>query len=140
MAKVLQGSCNWCGSCCGYGAYSKCALPYAFWKWDTQHPGEGLPLVKAVKAKVGEDVVNVSGKVALPGVGSISFYLSEDGLQVSETDNTCPFYNQSTKECKIWDNQYIPNVCKQTPQNVLDEKTDKWSQDHPSCGFYWENS
>ncbi len=139
MAKIIKGECNWCGSCCGYGDYPKCALPYAFWKWDKQHPDLGLTLVKAMKFKIGEDTVNVSNTIAIAGIGVISFYLSKDGLQTSETDKTCPFYNKITKECRIWNTPYIPNICKETPQNIPDEKTKKWSKDHPQCGFYWED-
>ena len=88
MFKTLRGSCNWCGSCCGYGAYDKCAFPYAWWKWDKMHRNEGRAIVKLMKTKTGENV-NVSGKVSIKGIGQISFYLSEEGLQTSETDKTC---------------------------------------------------
>jgi len=142
MSKVLKGSCNWCGSCCGYGTYPKCAFPYAWWKWDKMHPDEGRTIVKAVKAKIGENA-NVSGKINIKGVGQITFYLSEEGLQTSETDKTCPFFDQTTHACKIWNTRYIPDICKvpekSVPQTITDEqKREKWKQDHPNCGFYWE--
>lgn len=140
MSKTIQGSCNWCGSCCGHSSYTKCALPYAFWKWDKQHPGLGLPLVKAIKSIVGEDIYNVSGRIVIEGFGEVDFYLSKDGLQTTDSNTTCPFYNTSTKECKIWNTFYLPEICTKIPQVITGGKTDKWLKDHPDCSFYWEDS
>ncbi len=139
MAKKIKGSCNRCGSCCGYGGYPKCVTPYSLWKWDKQHPELGLPLIKAIKLKTGKNSVNVSNTITISGVGTTSFYLSKDGLQTSETDKTCPFYDRVGKACRIWDTQYIRPICKNMPQGlIIDSQIDKWLKDHPKCGFYWE--
>jgi len=137
MANTIKGSCNWCGSCCGYN-FHKPAIPYAFFAWDKQHPGLGLPLIKLIKKKIGENAVNILSSTNITGAGKIDFYLSKNGLQTSKTDNTCPFFNKETKECKIWNTKYIPNICKQTPQNLSKKQIEKWPQNHPGCGFSWK--
>ncbi len=144
MTKIIKGSCNWCGSCCGFGSYPKPAIPYALFAWDKQHPDLGLSLVKLIKKKIGENAINISNSVAIPETGVVSFYLSKDGLQTSPTDNTCPFFDQTTHACRIWNTKYVPDICKipgkRVPQIVTDEKKrEKWLQDHPNCSFYWED-
>ena len=72
---------------------------------------------------------------------AFGYYLSEDGLQTSPTDNTCPFFDQKAHLCRIWNTPYIPDICKDpvkgTPQSISEDRTEKWSQDHPLCGFNW---
>jgi len=118
---------NWCDG-----------LPEHIFKWYRQHPeweGEN-PVFALARVRIIEQ-----GKknIAIQGVGVISCVYREGiGVCTSETDKSCPFFDKENHLCKIWDTDYLPNYCKITPQNLTDEeKIEKWSNNHPSCGFYW---
>lgn len=147
MSKEIQGSCNRCGLC---GCISSNADPDLDWApgipcgildhylWAPDNP-EANKFAKYIVTKLGYTYGSRGGKrINIPGLGRVDFWISDHGIQKSETDRSCPFHKLGNpNECLIWDKEFIHPSCRNTPQKLNEAQALRWSEDHPTCGFYW---
>lgn len=138
---LIQGNCTKCGLC---GCWDRpeangkewCGgLPERIFKWYKQHPDQEEPLFKLLRGSIEKAQVTVT----IPSIDTFSFvYQSGVGVCASDTDKSCPFLDQNDISCRLWGTNYLPRVCKTTPQNLVDkDQIARWIEDHPQCGFYW---
>lgn len=139
--KKVRGGCTKCGLC---GCWDRpeangkrwCeGLPENLFSWYKQYP-EDEEIIFTLLRKAMRKGLSV---VKVPDVGSFSFvYHPGVGVGSAETDKSCPFLDQSDISCRLWETDYLPQVCATTPQNLVNEdKIKQWLRDHPKCDFYW---
>ena len=153
MAKQVQGSCNRCGHCgCGVlpdkSNEEWCpGIPVAIIDWYLMHPD---PETRKFAAFIIDRMGYTKGdrgefRINVPGIGIVRFWLSDEGVQVSETDRSCPFFALGTpNSCQLWGTEYLPLMCATLPQDFVDERhIAQFEQVHPhtsqggTCGYYW---
>jgi len=133
--------CGLCGCYDPDGTNKWCpGLNFSLFDWGRQHPEQEEKIITEIKKAINwkRGNCNIYGKVDLKGIGKVEFFLSSKGLQVSENDKSCPFFEKDTHKCKLWGTEWLPTICKITPQNLTGEnQIKKWLEDHPYCGFSW---
>jgi hypothetical protein len=89
-----------------------------------------------------EGEIDFDVTLSVEGIGQIDVYIGKDGWQKSPTDKSCPFFDGSAKECRIWNMPtLLPPVCANAPQNMGErwsqEHAEEWMADHTSVGCGW---
>jgi hypothetical protein len=153
MAKQVQGSCNKCGHC---GCYASpggenehwCpGIPTSILDWYLNHPDDQInKFAQYMVDRIGYTKgMRGGGRFTIPGIGRIDYWIADGGIQKSETDTSCPFFQLGTpNECIIFDEVYLHPSCRNNPQSFTDEgMVAAWEVNHPHtsqgglCGYYW---
>jgi hypothetical protein len=104
MAKQIQGSCNRCGHC---GCFSVpgwpekwCpGLPIEILDWYLRYPDPDVQKFAAYFINRMGYTRGMRGArhFSMPGIGRVDYFLSDAGIQKSETDRSCPFLESTVQ-------------------------------------------
>jgi len=155
---IRQGTCNWCGQCCG--------APYTFggdppsmdspwpdeWPdtliaWSEEAMIAHFPLKQTLESiEEGFGEIKITGKryyfIWKPGYGFVTD-LPPYGDDTT-FENRCPLLKllgeteNPPTECAAVNHAVFQDYCQHVPRSVLtEEEVTQWQASHPACSYTW---
>jgi hypothetical protein len=165
MANYLrQGTCNWCGQCCGapytYGGDPPSEAspwpkdwPWAVAAWSPEALDAHFPFRQLLAAiEVGYGEIKITGKrypyIFIEGEGIMTdeeplgdpstFSRQCPLLKLLRDDSTPSTPQDPATECAAANHTIFQNYCVHLPPSILnEEEVLQWQEDYPACSYTW---